>query len=223
MTSTTTQRDAELKTAVENELQWTPDIDAARIDVAVHDAVVTLSGPVSSYVEKTAAGHAARRVRSVAAVANELTVRHDDDEPTDAEILAAARTALNSTPSVPAARIHVEVRDRVATLTGDVMWHYQREAARKVVSRLTGIDGVDNRITLTERPAASAAETEELIRRAITRQATLDAARIDVRAEGGTVQLTGTVSSWAQKHQAELAAWASPHVTEVDNQISISD
>lgn len=39
---------------------------------------------------------------------------------------------------------------------------------------------------------------------------------------GTKVTLTGTVKSWAEKHQAGHAAWSSPHVTEVDNLITVS-
>ena len=40
-------------------------------------------------------------------------------------------------------------------------------------------------------------------------------------ARAESVMLTGTVRSWAEKNQAVEAAWASPHVTEVDNRIVV--
>jgi osmotically-inducible protein OsmY len=36
------------------------------------------------------------------------------------------------------------------------------------------------------------------------------------------VKLTGTVRSIAERRQAELAAWADPNVTAVDNQLRVA-
>ncbi|MET0821932.1 MAG: BON domain-containing protein [Aeromicrobium sp.] len=220
-TSTTTEQDHEIQVAVEHAIGWAPEIDPSRIGVAVHGGVVTLTGQVTSYPQKVAAGKTALRTRSVGAVANDITVHFPGDKPSDAEIVAAARSSLDNTSSVPSALVKVEVRDRFIILTGEVQWNYQREAARKAVTHLTGVHGIDNRITLTKRPVANAAETAAMIRKAITRHAALDASKIHVTASRGTVELTGRVSSWSEKHQAELAAWASPHVDHVHNKITI--
>jgi osmotically-inducible protein OsmY len=50
----------------------------------------------------------------------------------------------------------------------------------------------------------------------------LDAMKISVEAVGGKVVLTGTVRSWAEREEAELAAWRAPGVTEVQNRIVVS-
>ncbi|MCE7481821.1 BON domain-containing protein [Microbacterium profundi] len=74
-------------------------------------------------------------------------------------------------------------------------------------------------ITLTAR--LSADDAEERIRSAIKRNAQLDASRVQVSIDGTTATLTGTVRSWPEKSQAAGAAWASPHVTDVDNRIVV--
>lgn len=220
-TSATATQDQELQDAVEHELRWVPQIDAAKIGVGVDDGVVTLSGHVSSYSQKIAAGQAAFRTRSVKDVANDLRVLLPGEALTDEDITATVRAALNATSAVPADLIKVAVHDGQVVLTGEVKWNFQRDAAVKTVGRLEGVRGVENHIVLSKRPVADPAETEELIRRAIMRHAALDAQKIHVHAIGDSVRLTGTVSSWVEKHQAELAAWSSPHVNHVDNKIVI--
>lgn len=220
-TSTTTEHDRDLRIAVEDELHWTPEIDAAEVAVSVEDGLVTLSGHVPTYAQKIAAGRAAARTRLVSDVDNDLRVHYRDETPTDADIASAARATIEAQAAVPPGAITVEVDDGYVGLTGEVMWNFQRVAAVKAVGQVNGVHGVDSRITLSPRLDADASETTALIRSAIRRQAVLDAATIHVHASGDQVQLTGTVSSWAEKHQAELAAWSSPHVNHVANGIVV--
>ena len=100
----------------------------------------------------------------------------------------------------------------------------RRSAGRRrthLVAPLIGVKTVKNRITLSPRRHASATETQAQVRRAILRQATTDARHVNVAADGTRVVLTGTVSSFAEKRQAEIAAWAAPNVDHVDNKIVV--
>jgi len=218
--STASKTDKDIQDGVEQELDWTRDVaNSANIGVAVHDGAVSLSGEVGSYSEKVAAAKAAMRVHGVGAVANDLVVRYPGSKRTDAEIARAAHEILRWIAGVPQESVKIEVRDRVAILTGEVEWEYQRRAARRAVENLRGVEGVFDRLTLT--PRASASETGSMVKGAILRNAVVDAKSIKVDAEGTRVILHGQVSSNAEKKQAELAAWSSPHVTEVDNQITV--
>jgi osmotically-inducible protein OsmY len=217
-TPSTTEKS--IQDRVEQELDWTREVeDAANIGVAVHDGVVSLSGEVGSYSEKVAAAKAAMRVRGVGTVANDLVVRYPGSNRTDAGIARAAQEILRWIANVPKGSVKIEVRDRVAILTGEVEWDYQRRAARRAVENIAGVEGVFDRLTLT--PRASAKETKTLVKGAILRNAVMDARSIKVDSDGTTVILRGQVASNAERAQAELAAWSSPHVMEVDNQITI--
>jgi osmotically-inducible protein OsmY len=65
-------------------------------------------------------------------------------------------------------------------------------------------------------------EVRRKIEDAFRRSAEIDASRVTVEANGSEVILRGTVKSWAEREEAERAAWAAPGVTRVDNRVTIS-
>lgn len=69
-----TDHDLDVQSFVSDELEWTPDVDAAGIGVSVEDGSVTLSGEVQNSAQRLAATRAALRVRGVRAVVDNLTV-----------------------------------------------------------------------------------------------------------------------------------------------------
>jgi osmotically-inducible protein OsmY len=215
-------KDADIRRNVETELNWEPSVtNAAAIGVGVKDGVTTLSGYVDSYAERWAAERAAERVGGVTAVVNRLEVHVPDSfTRTDEEIAAAAVNALRWNLSVPDGRVKVEVNDGWLTLDGDVDWQYQRDAAETAVRYLSGVKGVSNIIGIKS-PVSQAIVSAD-IEAALERSAAVDAQRIGVRVDGHTVTLTGTVRSYAERQEAERAAWASPDVYNVDDRIAIA-
>ena len=126
--------DSQLQQAVLAELNWEPSVTAANIGVTAKSGVVALTGHVGSYVEKYAAETAARRVKGVKAVAEELEVRLPSDiERDDADIAEAALDRLAWDASVPNDTVKIKVESGLVTLTGEVDWHYQKTAAERDV------------------------------------------------------------------------------------------
>lgn len=218
-TATTTRTDHDIQASVQDELEWTPDVDAAGIGVAVEDGAVTLSGEVDDYAEKLAAKRAALRVRGVSAVVNDLTVHPKGATTvTETDIAKEVERALKWATNVPDT-VKAEITGHNVTLTGQVQWDFQRQAAKRAVRYLRGVYTVNNMITLTARPSAT--DAKERITNALVRNAQLDANHITVTVVGNKATLTGHVRSWAEKEQAGFAAWASPHVTDVANDLVV--
>ena len=213
--------DDQIQRDVLNELRFEPRVQPNEVGVAVKDGVVTLAGWVDSYAKKWAAEEAAHRVRGVRAVANDIEVRLPfSAERPDPEIAAAAVRALEWDAAIPVEKLDVTISKGWVTLRGEVEWQYQKQDAERVVRRLQGVRGVSNLIVV--RPRLSPNALKEKIEQALVRTAELDAQRIQVEIDGTRVILKGTVRSWAERDEAERAAWAAPGVTAVDNRIIIT-
>lgn len=213
--------DSEIKRDVEEELRWDPDIDSNDIAVAVKDGVVALTGFVRSYSQKFQAEIDAKRVAGVHAVANDIEVRlPGTDRRPDPEIAREAVEEIKKELPYSHEFIKVVVKNGWISLEGDVEWNYQRERAEMAVRRIKGVLGVSNLIKL--RPRVAPTDIKRKIEEAFKRNAEIDANRVTVETDGSKVILKGTVRSWAERQEAERAAWAAPGVAEVDNQLVIS-
>jgi len=212
-------QDAAVRREVIEELAWTPQLDAADIDVAVSHGVVTLSGEVTRLSDDVAARRAALRVKGVRAVADEVLVADRPSDPSDPDIAGAVERAIEWAAQLPPGAVQAQVRDRDVVLTGEVTWDYQRRAIRRAVERTRGVRSVDSRIALVR--AVSAPDTAERIAKALLRNAEVDANSIRVRMDGDEAVLSGTVRSWSEREAAEKAAWSGRGVTSVRNEITL--
>ncbi len=213
--------DMELKQRIEDELRWEPRVDAAGIGVVVEDGVVTLTGYVDSWAEKWGAEQAVKRVAGVAAVAEAIEVRLPvHSQRTDADIARAAANAMAWNTFVPPGSVKVKVENGWITLEGMVASQHEKSAATEAVRRLTGVKGVTNLVALKR--GVAAAGVKDGIRLAFERTATLDADRVTVDLDQDKVTLRGTVRSWAEREDAEGAAWSAPGIVEVDNRILVA-
>ena len=207
---------------VRAELAWDPAVRDGDIRVAAIDGVVTLTGTVPTYADRTAAQRAAERVFGVRAVANELAVALPIVfERTDTDIARAVVDALTWDVQVPDARIKSAVSSGWVTLDGNVDWGFERDAAVRAVRNITGVRGVTNNLIVTAKPV-STFDVSRGIKQALERHADRTASHITVEARDGIVTLSGNVASYGERRAAEGAAWAAPGVKEVKDHLAVT-
>ena len=211
----------DLELNVTDELLWDPKLDSAAIAASADDGVVTLRGTVGSFTQKREAKQDAERVYGVETVNNELQVRIlDAHRRDDADLRGAVLQAFTLDSLVPST-IDAKVMDGWVTLTGTANWQFERDEAEFIASNILGVVAVDSEIELVA-PGPRAGDVKHSIKKAMERNARLDADGVSVESSNGQVTLKGTVSSWAEHDDAVDAAWAAPGVTRVTDRILVA-
>jgi osmotically-inducible protein OsmY len=213
--------DSEIEKDVLDELRWDPALKDDDVAVSVRDGVVTLAGFATSYADKWRAERVVSRVKGVRAIANDLQVKLPvASQRPDPDIARAAIDALKWDVVVPSDRITVKIENGWVTLEGEVEYYFQRQAAERDIRNLTGVKGVTNLITVRLTTPAPQ-DIKQRIKEALQRNAQLDAEHIIVEVERNKAVLRGTVRSYAEWRDAEMAARNAPGIAEVDNRLTI--
>ena len=212
--------DSQLHKDVLDALTFEPSLDAANIGIAVKDGVVTLTGEVASHAERWTAERVAKRVAGVRGFVEDIQVNlPEKHQRTDTQIAQAVLSTLKWDINVPHEALQVKVEEGWVTLTGSVDWQYQKNHAESAARFLTGVRGVTNIIQV--KPHIMPKDVQAKIEQAFDRQTYIDASRIWVEVSGGKVTLRGNVASYAERDEAEEAAWSAAGVTEVKNEIMV--
>jgi len=186
--------DSQLRQDIIDEFEFDPTFDGEHIGVAVDKNVVSLTGHVTSYAQKVAAIAAARRVKGVHAIAENIEVRYPfQAKIADDQIAKRAMDILKWDVLVPET-IDVLVQDGWITLSGVVNWFYEKTAAEDDVRKLSGVNGVTNSITI--KPHLEASNIKTKIELALKRHAEVEANAIRVSVQNGNkVILDGKVDN----------------------------
>ena len=217
--TTTTAKDVDMwmRQAVMRELEWDPRVHGTEVAAIATDGAVTLTGYIDTYAGKLAAERAAKRVRGVRAVANDIIVRLRVAR-TDTDIAADVAHALRINASIPDT-VQAAVHNAVVTLTGEVPWSFQSRDAERSLRHVKGVHALHNYITVMPRPIVK--DVQHRIVQALHHNANVDARQIAVTIDGDTAELTGTVGTWLQRETAEHAAANAPGIRHVHNKIVV--
>lgn len=207
------KRDAEIQQDVLDELNWDSRIEVTDVGVEVDDGVVTLTGTVDSYARRMAAVEAAHRVAGVRDVADNIQVRVPGIlGRTDTDLAQAVRHALEWDALVPDERIRSTVSHGIVTLVGTVERFRHLTEAERAVRSLAGVIDVVNEIEVVPGVQPKPATIHQAIERVLERRADREASHVHVAVQDGTVTLSGSVRSVADKRAVVGAVGHAPGV-----------
>jgi len=212
---------AELQQDVQDAIKWQPLLNAAEIGVTAKDGVVSLTGVVDNYAKKTRAEDAAKNVAGVTALVEKIEVKYPSSySKTNAEIANEVLNALKARWEVPNDKVKVKVEAGWVTLSGELGWNYQKEAAKAAVGNLMGVTGVSNNITIKSESMEAVEKAD--IKNALKRDWAFSDNDIRIQVSGHRAALTGTVDSIYQKDEAGSIAWNAPGVWAVNNELAVA-
>jgi hyperosmotically inducible protein len=210
------------------------------IGVNTSDGVVTLGGQVPSEDIKSLAGEIARDTPGVTSVQNNITIdpaaqpSSESVHVEDLEIRASILEAFARSKELGGKNIDVQVENRSVTLGGTVETPIQRNGAEQIARAVDGVSGVTNNIAVTnpqaatEPPVASSAPAEatadlaERVKFELFKTNAFNILTMQIKAEDGTVTLSGTVRTRAEQLLAERMTQGVTGVRKVVNDLKIA-
>ncbi|MFW5750462.1 MAG: BON domain-containing protein [Planctomycetota bacterium] len=222
--------DTEIATDIRSAFRWNVYLQDNQIEVAVDDGAVRLTGSVGSAYEKDLAQSEAwvAGVESldpsgleVRWFADEPNLREGEVEAAAADTVAAIERALTRSAVVDAQAISVSVEEGTATLDGEVATVYEKQAAERRATTVSGVWRVINHLRVVPESEQTGAVLAEEVRDAIRRDPWVELDQVDVAVDGGTVRLGGKVDSSFERRKARMAVSRIPGVVEINNAIEI--
>lgn len=218
----TMKNDEMLQNDVMNALQREPLTATSEIIVTVSHGIVTLTGKVNHLSKKIQAEHAIRNVMGIKDVINSIDVSINSwEQKNDIEITSGLLTAFRWNWNTQNNVIKVDVNNGWVTLSGELAWNYQRDAAKTAATNLIGVKGVTNLITIKSDGGIEV--NRSTLERALKSHTALDVTNIIVEISGGDITLKGAVDTWFQKELAGRIAWKAQGVVSVTNELVIEE
>jgi len=212
--------EVDIRQSVLEQLQADVRVPAEGIEVLAIDGTVILRGTVPSYRAKWAAGEAARRVRGVYDVDNELEVQVAPPAD-DARIANDIRAALMRDADVDSSRVNVDVRGGRVRLLGSVSSAWERSRAEEDARWTRGVVSVSNQLTVVPSRRLEDRELAVQIENALSRDAAVHANAIQVTVDHRHATLSGVVGSWAERNAALDDALHVPGVVDVRDELAL--
>jgi osmotically-inducible protein OsmY len=141
-------------------------------------------------------------------------------EITDKGITFFVETELRHEKGVSPHRIDVETKDGVVTLSGSVGNVLAEERAADIARSVRGVRAVINHLSVVPAPRNDPDILAD-VNHALKEDPATDTYELSVSVDNGTVTLTGTVDSWAEKRLCAQVAKGVKGVKRLENELSL--
>lgn len=228
-----TSQDAATTSKVKTALLLSKHVSAFDVKANTNRGEVTLTGEVPGEETRRLAAAITQDTSGVTAVRNNLTVNpgargNQDvaqlgDRVADLEIKTLVIDQLARSPELKDKTVAVQVNKKVVSLDGAVDTPAQKRAAEQIALQVPGVQGLAGQLTVAHAGAVPESADDRLARRVefeLYSTRALPLQSVQVRAQDGTVILTGPVTSRAEKLLAERVSQSVDGVKRVVNNLS---
>lgn len=120
---------------------------------------------------------------------------------------------------MPEDEISIEVESGWVTLSDEVEFWYQKDAARCITKDIIGVKGIVNNISI--KPSISTYQVKEKITSAFKRLADIEAEHITIEVDENTIILRGRVHLIKEKEEANKTAYLTAGINKVVNELTV--
>jgi osmotically-inducible protein OsmY len=215
--------DEKIKKQIVDQLYWDNRIDASDIKVSVDGSDVSLEGKVPDYTSTTYAVLDAYGVEGVSKVSNNLEIKIPSSiaVPTDDEIKRRVENLFVWSSSIDSKDIDVGVSNGHVALKGSVDTYYKKVHAENLISNVTGVVDITNKLTIVPTKSYFDKEIAEDIEKSIDRRYDVAHEDVDVKVSNGIVTLLGKVPSWYAYSSIKQSAENTLGVVDVVDKLKI--
>ena len=231
-----TSQDAATTSKVKTALLLSKHVSAFDIKTTTTRGVVSLTGEVPSEETRRLAGAIAQDTSGVARVRNDLVVdpgagrnpamANLGDRIADLEVKTIVIDRLARAPELQDKRLTVQVARQVVTLEGTVESPAQKRAAEDIAIQAPGVQSLVSQIAVADGQPGPEGTDDRLARRVefeLYSTKAVSLKTVQIRSQDGTVVLSGSVPSRAEKLLAEKVAQSVEGVKKVVNNLSAQE
>ena len=212
--------DRGITSAVERALDLEKGVFPDDVDVSTSQGIVTLSGPVNNLLAKERAVRIAESIRGVRGVIDRISVTPASRP--DADIRKDIQAALRQDPATESYRVAVSVQKAVATLTGSVGSHAEKQLADRIARGVKGVKEVHNDVAVNDPSKRTDSEIAADIKARLQWDIWINGNLIDADVRNGKVTLAGIVGSAIAKVRAFDDSWVNGVIAVDDSQVEVA-
>ncbi|MFG0333033.1 MAG: BON domain-containing protein [Maioricimonas sp. JB049] len=214
--------DDDIAAAVRRRLAGAFGEDGGGLSVRADEGVVILQGTAANLAIARRAIDLAETIRGVRAVVSHVSVRPEDSFD-DTTIDRNIRRAWLFDPATELLQLEAHVDSGVATLTGSVGSHAEKQLAEEVVASVAGVLRINNRIDVVYEERRTDREIHEELVGRLRSSVWIDPDQISVEVDKGDVTLKGMVRSAAARRRAYHLAWIAGVQNVNHDQLTVAD